>query len=317
MRDDVLLHNHYLYIDDFFSSCRLYYSSYLQTMTCLVHNPRYRSLFHAVVNDLRHEKRTPLPILRKMPNQCCTCNDIDKLTLISVLINDKDNLNNLKKLTDQIDQDKQNNPKLVFALNRLENFIKENRSDFTPNLPPTVSRENSISASNDSMDFDKPSSRKQRKPSPRKKRKPLKNGTFLFLPYQFGDKLSSNSLISGAKKLQRGRFIGRHGYIATIEKQHAVCINMVTSSTTERVTETLKNAKEGIGNITIHNRKDILENDDGEWVLVRPKKGGAKKTNKTDFEALLDDLQDRWDSFLTIRKRKNEEEENEGHAKKK
>ncbi len=92
---------------------------------------------------------------------------------------------------------------------------------------------------------------------------------------------------------------------------------MVTSSTTEQVTEALKHAKEGIGNVKIHNRKDILGNDDGEWILVRPKKGGAKKANTTDFEALLDDLKDRWDSFLTIRKRKNEEEENEGHAKKK
>jgi hypothetical protein len=287
-------------------------------MACLVHNPRYRSLFHAVVNELRTENRTPMYMLRSMPNKCCTCKDIDKLILISVLLNDKDKLINLKNLINQIDRDKQDNPKLVLSLNRVENFIKENRSLTTNSSATDVSQttENDSSASESEehspMDTGKPVlKKKNQKPT-----KPLKNGTFLFLPYNFEDKPNCGSLLEVAKKLQRGRFIGRNGYIASLEKEHNVCINMITSKTTEQITATLKNAKEGTGNVKVHNQKDVTDEENGEWLLVRQKKKDEEPTDATDFEALLDELKARWDSFLKIKKRKNEEEHEDTPSKK-
>ncbi len=271
-----------------------------RVMACLVHNSRYRSLFHAVVNELRHENRTPLSILRNMPRKCCTCTDIDKLTLISVLTHDKEILRNLEKLIDQINQDKKNNPKLVLALNRLENFIKENRGPVPTISTTDVEMRDCMSESGDdiSMDIKRLIVRKQEKPP-----KTLKNGTFLFLPYKFADEPNSSVLLAVAKKLQRGRFLGRNKYIKTTEKQHNVFINMITSKTTEQIKLTLKNARAGIGNVTIHNKEDLSE-DGGEWILVRQKKN-ADQTNTTDFEALLSELKDRWDSFLKVQKRKS------------
>lgn len=285
-------------------------------MACLVHNSRYRSLFHGVVNELRHENRTPLSVLRNMPHKCCTCTDIDKLILISVLIHDKEKLHNLEKLINQINRDKSTDPKLVLALNRLENFIKENRGPVplisTTNVETHEIRPRLISISDDDapMDTERPIVKKQKKPP-----KPLKNGTFIFLPYKFEDQPKSDVLLVAAKTLQRGRFFGRNKYIQTIEEQHHVCINMITSKTTEQIKLTLENAKAGTGNVTIHNKEDLL-GDDGEWILVRQK----KNEDPTDFEALFNELKNRWDGFLKVQKRKieldDEEEEEEQPNKK-
>ncbi|CAF1121999.1 unnamed protein product [Rotaria sordida] len=290
-------------------------------MACLVHNSRYRSLFHAVINELRNEKRMPASILRTMPRQCCTCNNVDNQTLINVLIDDKDKLINLKNLINQIDRDKKSNPKLVLSLNLLENIIKENRI-LDSKLLSTSTVDNHISKLDDDNDSSKSEddhrmdigrrriSRKRTK-SP----KPLKDGKFLFLPYKFENKSDFSLSVDASKTKQRGRFIGRNGYITSLEKQHHVCINMITSKTTEQVTKTLKNAKAGIGNIKIHNLQDLSKQDDGEWILVRQKKG-ENQTNTVDIETLLDELTNRWESFFNIQKRKHEDEEEEYPNKK-
>jgi hypothetical protein len=279
-------------------------------MTCLVHNPRYRSLFHAVVNELRNEKRTPVPMLRNMPNKCCTCNNTDKLTLISVLIHDQNNLKNLQNLINQINRDKKTNPKLVLSLNRLENFIKENR-DSTP-IPSTVDIDvDETHYSFSESDGDAPMNIRKRISRKQKKRtRPLKNGIFLFLSYKCEDIPKSDT-----KKLQRGRFLGRNKYIVFIEKQHDVRINMITATTTEQIKLTLTNAKAGIGNVKIHKQEDLKEGEDGEWILIRQKKS-KDPTTPTDFEAVLNELKKRWDSFLNVKKRKIEIDDDEYPNKK-
>jgi hypothetical protein len=274
-------------------------------MACLVHNPHYRSLFHAVVNELRNEKRTSVHILRNMPNKCCTCKDSDKLTLRSVLIHDTDKLINLKKLYDQIERDKQGNPKLVLSFNRLENFIKENRG-IESIVSLTIDRQRSSSNDSSSESGSRSPMDTGRPIFGKKAKKPLKNGTFLFLPYKFDDKPTDDSLLVVAKNLQRGRFIGRNRYIASLEKQHNVCVNMITSKTTEQIARTLQNAKAGIGNVKIHNQNDVSKEENGEWILVRQKKEMGKQADTTDFEELLDELKNRWDRFLKIKKRKND-----------
>ncbi|CAF0846819.1 unnamed protein product [Rotaria sp. Silwood1] len=268
-------------------------------MACLVHNSRYRCLFHAVVNELRNEKHIPVTILRNMPRQCCTCNNLDNQTLISVTIDDKDKLIKLKKLIDQIDRDKKDNPKLILSLNRLENFIKENRVlDSNLSSASTIDNEtdrphNSLSETQENltMNTKRPIFRKQTKPS-----KPFKNGRFLFLSYKFDIKPSNDVALEAVKKSQRGRFIGRHGYIALLEEQYNVHINMITPETSAQITKTLENAKAQQGSVTIHNRIDLSEGDEGEWILVRPKIC-EKQADTVDYEVLLDELTNRWKSF--------------------
>jgi len=284
-------------------------------MACLVHDPHYRSLFHAVVNELRNENRVPVPILRNMPNKCCTCKDIDKLMLMSVLMYDTYTLKNLQKLINQIDRDKKTNPLLVLSLNRLENFIKENRGP-APKIPESdidmrESRHSDFESEDGTrMDTGKRKSKREKKPP-----KPLKSGTFLFLPYKFEEQPKSGLPLETAKKLQRGRFLGRNKYIASIEEQHNVCINMITAKTSEQIKHTLNNAKAGIGNVKIHNQEDLTDKEDGEWILVREKKK-EDQINTTDFEVLLNELKNRWDSFLKVRKRKREEDHNKHRNKK-
>ncbi|CAF1326855.1 unnamed protein product [Adineta steineri] len=284
-------------------------------MICLVHNPRYRSLFHAVVNELRNEKRISVNLLRNMPKSCCTCNNIDNVVIKSCLIHDKDKLINLQKLINQINQDKHNNPKLILALNGLENFINENQVNSFSNPLPITHTQSSIefSDSEDSqpMNTDRSLVKKQKNPP-----KPLKDGTFLFLPYNFDNKSNSIPVLKADKDKQRGRFIGRNGYITSLEKQKSVCINMITPSTSEQIKRTLSYAKEQVGNVKIHNPKDISKSDDGEWILVRMDK---TKTNTGNIEDVLDDLNDRWESFLKIRKRRHievDEEDDEESFKK-
>jgi hypothetical protein len=155
------------------------------------------------------------------------------------------------------------------------------------------------------------------KPSVRsgKKQKPIKNGTFLFLPYTFEGKAARNktdSLLEVAKKLQRSRFIGRNGHAGMLEKQYDVRINMITPKTSKQVTEALEKAKQGLENLTIRNRKESMilsEKQEGEWVLVRSKKP-LNQTNTADIDQLLDDLTNRWETCLQIKKRKCDEADN-------
>ncbi|CAF2905815.1 unnamed protein product [Rotaria sp. Silwood2] len=285
-------------------------------MACLTHNSRYSHLFRAVVNELRKENRIPVCKLRNMSRQCCTCNNVDNQILTTVVTDDTVKLINLKKIIDQIDRDKDSDPKLILSLNQLENFIKENRILDTNVLSTSiVDNEIKLCSQDSMMDIDPPL-----RTDTTKQTKPLNNGKFIYLPYKFDKKPDSDALLEVAKKLQRGRFISRNGYIASLEKEHNVCINMVTPKTTKKVKKTLEIAKAGIGNVSIHNRTDLPEVENGEWILVRQKKKTEDKSTTVDFETLLDDLANQWTSFLKIRKRKFDEEsdeENEEHANKK
>jgi len=289
-------------------------------MACLVHDSRYRALFHAVVNKLRNENRIPTSMLRNMPSKCCTCKDIDTLTLTSVLIHDSESLYSviLKDLIDQVNRDKQTNPKLVLALNRLENFIKVNRGPAPTASTTDVEMHETHSHSSESEDDtsmdDWRTRRLPKQNKPQKTPKPLKNGTFLFLPYKFEYKPATDVLLEHAKQLQRGRFFGRNQYISSLEKQHNVRINMITSTTSEQIKQTLKNAEAGTGNVKIHNKEDLSE-ENGEWILVRQKKS-KDETNTTDIETILNELKNRWDGFLKIKKRKSEEDDDEHPSKK-
>ncbi|CAF2875877.1 unnamed protein product [Rotaria sp. Silwood2] len=286
-------------------------------MACIVHNSRYRCLFHGVVNELRNEKRIPVTILRNMPRQCCTCNNLDNQTLISVVIDDTEKLISLKNLIDKINRDKKDNPKLILPLNRLENFIQENRVLASNLLSTSIidnetnKSHNSLSESQENLSIDtgRRKFRKQIKPP-----KPLQNGRFLFLPYKFETQPRIDVESEVVKKLQRGRFIGRNGYIASLEEKYNVYINMITPETTAQIRKTLENAKAGKEAVTIHNRIDLSEGEDGEWILVRPKKC-EKQANTIDFEALLDELTNRWKNFPIKREHKNEMESEEEYKK--
>ena len=174
----------------------------------------------------------------------------------------------------------------------------------------------SSSQSNSSLDLDDVIPMETSKPivkrgkqQNQKKSKPIKNGTFLFLPYTSKGKTASNktdSLLEVAKALQRNRFIGRNGHIALLQKQYDVHINMITRKTSKQITEALENAKQGFENLKICNQNESIamaDKQEGEWVLIRSKK--PQKETKTDnFEQLLDDLTNRWETCLTIKKRK-------------
>ena len=272
-------------------------------MTCLVHNPRYRSLFHGVINDFRNEKRIPVPALRSMPNSCCTCENINTLTLVSVLLHETDTLKKLTRLDEQIRRDRITNPKLVLAYNRLENYIKENRQ------PAAIIRQTSSSSNEGSSE----NTDIRRAKKPKKSPKTLKKGVFLYLPYVFEDRLNSDELQS-AKQLKRGRFFGREKYLASLEKEHDVSINMITSSTSEQITVTLEHAKAGLGNVSIHNPND-LSNEEGEWIFIGPGKE-HDKNEEIDFNSVIKELKTRWHGFLTKKRRNNDcDEEKQPHKK--
>lgn len=287
------------------------HSFIFQAMTCLVHNARYRSLFHSVVNELRRENRTSALILRNMPRQCCTCQDVEKLTSTSVDIPDKETLKNLKNLTDQIDRDKQKDSKLVLALNRLENFIKENRGPEPTPVPTVVENRRSPMSSDDDDDDDDSSYEmevdEETVSKPKKPAKPLKTGIFLYLPYQFEQPFESPVSLQVAQTLQRGRFLGRHKYIQTVEEERDIQINLITPNTSEQIKRTLENAKADIGNVKIHNKEEVSSEQDGEWILVRQK----KDAEPVDLTVVLEELKNRWNGFFKIQKRKHESDETE------
>jgi hypothetical protein len=145
--------------------------------------------------------------------------------------------------------------------------------------------------------------------------KPIKNGTFLFLPYYTKTSMKGKKpdpLVDVAKTLLLNRFIGRNGHIASLEKQYGVRINMITPKTSKQVMNALEDAKKGLQKLTIRNQNGsstVPESQEGEWVLVRSKKP-QKQTNTTDFEQALDDLTNRWESCLHIKKRNGDEADN-------
>ncbi|CAF3024286.1 unnamed protein product [Rotaria sp. Silwood2] len=139
-------------------------------------------------------------------------------------------------------------------------------------------------------------------------RKSIKNGTFLFLPYNFDHKAKtgrSDNLLEVAKELQRKQFIVCNGRFSILEKQYGVRINMITSKTSKQITDALENAKKGLENLKIRNQEETIrksENLEGEWVLIRSKKLQSQ-TKPADMEQALDDLINRWENCLKIKKR--------------
>jgi hypothetical protein len=292
-------------------------------MSCLAHDKRFCSSFHHIINELRNENRMPVSILRTMPNRCCTCHDENKDIMESVMMKEENQCTKLKNLIERVNREKQTNPKLILSLNRFENLIEQNRGpapvlSVQKRAPSSSSSEDSSSSSDSEdtipMEISKPSVRDRKKPP-----KPIKNGTFLFLPYETKSKTTrkdSNSLLDVAKTLQRNRFIGRLGHIGLLEKQYDVRINMITPKTSQQVTEALENAKKGLDKLTIHNKNQTMkmsEKKDGEWILIRSKKPQKQTNSTTNIEKALEDLTSKWESCLTITKRENDESHDSSH----
>ena len=303
-------------------------------MSCLAHDKRFRSSFHNIINELRNEKRMPVDILRTLPNKCCTCNDENKETTESVIMKEENQLMKLNDLIERVNREKQMNSKLYSSLNRFENLIEKYRGPASQSIelksvptPKNLRRPRLFKDSSSSDSEDSTSMEISETPAGRKKQqnqkisKSIKNGTFLFLPYANEDKMKrkhSDPLLDVAKKLQRDRFIARDGHISQLEKQYNVRINMITNKTSENVTEALERAKKGLENLTIRNKNKavvLAEKQEGEWVLVRSKKP-PNQTNIDDFEQALDDLTNRWESCLTIKKRKGDEADNSPRKRK-
>jgi hypothetical protein len=281
-------------------------------MSCLVHDKRFRSSFHNIINELRIENCMPVSVLRTMPNKCCTCKDEIKETTEPAVMKGENQFIKLQNLIDRVHREKQTNPKLLLSLNRLEHLVEENRTPASlsseisqqksPNDSSSSSDSDDRSSSSDSedvipMETSKPIKGRRKQPNGKvqKPAKPVKSGTFLFLPYASKGKTKGkhqDSLVDVAKKLQRNRFIGPNGYISLLEKQYDVRINMITPKTSKQGMEALENAKKGLENLTIYNPNrsvPISDKQEGEWVLVRSKKA-QNQTNKVDFEQALDAL---------------------------
>ncbi|CAF1326015.1 unnamed protein product [Rotaria sordida] len=312
-----------------------------------VHDKRFRSSFHSVINELRNEKRMPLSILQSMPRQCCTChNENEEIIEIRVITNEENELTKLKNLIERVNQEKQANPKLILSLNILENLIEKNRSSIPLSSKPSSikkqkrrkpSFDHSNSSSSSSSDDSSSSSSSTTSSSSlssitsssssssttsssssdanhKTSMKPIKNGTFLFLPYTLDHKTkkrNSDSLLEVAKELQCKRFIGPNGHFSLLEKQYNVRINMITSNTSKQVTDALENAKKGLENLKIRNQEETMgksENLEGEWVLIRSKKS-QNQTKPDDIEQVLDDLINRWENCLKVKKRSFDKED--------
>ncbi|CAF4779347.1 unnamed protein product, partial [Rotaria sp. Silwood2] len=77
------------------------------------------------------------------------------------------------------------------------------------------------------------------------------------------------------------------------------------SKTSKQITDALENAKKGLENLKIRNQEETIrksENLEGEWVLIRSKKLQSQ-TKPADMEQALDDLINRWENCLKIKKR--------------
>ena len=325
-------------------------------MSCLVHDKRFRSSFHSIINELRNEKRMPLSIIQTMPRKCCSCNDETKDIIESLVIKEENQFIHLKHLIERINREKQANPKLILSLYRLQNLIEKYQfSDPVLLKSSSIEKQKHLSSSSghascfmtskdessknnetekdhkstageDSCSLDVEDStpmdiytpiakcEKQKRRRKRKSSTLIKDGTFLFLPYtvENGIEKNSDSLVELAKTLQLHRFITRNGHFPLLEKEYDVHINMMTSKTSKQVTKALENAKIGFENLTIHNRKESMAMSEklaGEWVLVRSKKV-RHETTTINMEQLFDDLINRWENCLKIKKRKQDEEDN-------
>ena len=219
-----------------------------------------------------------------MPRSCCTCHD-DQLLEQPIAIENRDRFHHLKHLVERIQREQTIQPKLVASLNLLEHRI-HTLSNTTSTVPMEI-------------DHGK-GSRVQKKNT-----KAIHSGTFLFLPYSSAEKASRSSDVYSEvlKTAQRGRFIGRTGHIPSLEREHHVCINMVTAKTMATVKQALEQAKNGSENFRVHTANPEILNTAGEWILIRHK-NSPKETSSADFQQVLDDLTNRWQSCLTIKKRK-------------
>ena len=96
-------------------------------MACLAHDKRFRSTFHTIINVLRGENRMPENALRTMPSQCCTCHAKNSSPVDPVAFDESDQLVQLEKLTERVNDHKQSNAELALSLTRFRKLIHENR----------------------------------------------------------------------------------------------------------------------------------------------------------------------------------------------
>jgi hypothetical protein len=356
-------------------------------MSCLAHHKRFRSCFHAIINQLRAEQSISVDILRTVTRRCCTCQD-DESTANEpsrIMLDEDYPLTGWQQLKERVNQFDADNTKLAVSLCRLENLIHTHRirnslpsvqsqvrshrkrctsrSTFTSSLSfddedndmssssmtaercstddtrsglrrhriINRSRSMSYSHSSSSSDFDCSAiKRKSNLTSDRKyqqqrgKHRPRisRSGTFIFLPYVFKNKHGRNKsdvLLTVAKDLHRQRFISSNGHLATIEKEYGASISMITSRTSQQISQELDNAKKGLSKMVIHDLDKFLamsESHDGEWVLIRTRKM-SKQTSAGNIQELLDDLMNRWETCLTINKRPHDEDSDECKSNKK
>ena len=249
-------------------------------MSCLAHDLRYSSAFHAVINELRETKSLSAQTLRTMPRACCTCH-ADQLIEKAIASENRERFLKLKHLAERIERDQAASPKLIQSLNLLENSIP--MSNMTTAMEIGEEKKSST--------------------GPQTKGKSVQTGTFLFLPYC----CSKSPYPEDQKTKQRGRFISRMGHIPLLEKEHHVCINMVTRDTSDPVRKALEQAKTGSKNFRVHSPKSETK-EEGEWILIRAKTTSKKEARVQDFQAVLDALTNRWESCLTIKKRKLEDD---------
>ena len=322
-------------------------------MACLVHEKRFRSTFHAIINVLRREARTPSTVLRTMPSQCCTCHAKESSAVDPIAFDEADQLVQLENLTKRVNDEKQSNPELVSSLNRFRTLIRENRgpapvplvhvdepapmetrvvsdgestsssarswsrsassSSSSPDLyelplsrPARSRRRRSRSLSsrpthNHTISRSRPQIRKRPRPAP----KPIKSGTFVFLPYMYkvlGKNRLTDHLMEVGQSMQLKRFFGNVKELSEMEKMCNARIHVLTSTSSAQVNQALENAKKGFKKLTIRNRDATMamsEEQMGEWVFVRPR----RSTAATNVDRLLDDLTDRWEKCLNLKKR--------------
>ena len=94
--------------------------------------------------------------------------------------------------------------------------------------------------------------------------------------------------------------------MADLEAKYSVCINMITPTSKIPVAAALRAATDQNGKMRIRSPGDAADplREEGEWVLIRPRHL-AKQQKNTDFNAVIDDLSERWKTCLKVRKRKH------------
>lgn len=92
---------------------------------------------------------------------------------------------------------------------------------------------------------------------------------------------------------------------------------MIITKTSAHITEALKDVQRGLENLKIHNKKTAkhlinTENARGEWVLIRSKK--ENETKSTNIDQAINDLIDKWEKSLQVKKRKHDDEQEPGRS---